>query len=659
MLNRLKNVLARDDAQPLWPSRWWWAILIIMVIGGGVLRFTGYDFSLPFIEHPDEPSYMLAGQMVLDHGSAKLIGMHGYPPGIITLNAFLLRWFRAPSQSMSEVILLSRTLSVIVGALTIAVVGLIGYRVGPPIAGLAASALWAVHPTAAQFNRIATGDTYILFFTLLAVLAVLTSISGGHRRWARLALIFLILAILFKYQAIFIAPVILLLPLWSLVENRTDHREMIEIVVVNSLWFLLFMAWLILIYPSLEVAKAPGTFEGAPDKLRAPALTDLLHNLQVVFGLIAINWLPGLLSLVLLSWKPARKKTWLLGLLVLAICWLLWCVGMSFFGTPVISQFLAVAPLLCILFSVGLCSWIPLIELGLQRVLPDRKIAFGISCAAVILVLLITNFMVIERAIAEAQDRSRPDRRNDLVEWADTSLAPGPIVADDDNHKIFNPDWGGYQGLNQFPLIAQAYVDEQPIEEWRAQGVEYVIMPYWYYEQMLDGEVAVGMQDEMTRLKIYAPSPEYRGPSMVVFRLYPIQHEADGELAPISLIGYDIDASSAAAGEAINFRLYWQADEALGAGYRVYNHLVPLDAREPLIAQIDGAPHHDERRTTMMWDDPDEVLISRMFTLTLPADAPAGEYRLITGFYRPDTGERLLTSEGEDYVLITTITITD
>jgi hypothetical protein len=39
------------------------------------------------------------------------------------------------------------------------------------------------------------------------------------------------------------------------------------------------------------------------------------------------------------------------------------------------------------------------------------------------------------------------------------------------------------------------------------------------------------------------------------------------------------------------------------------------------------------------------------------ADVPSGEYRLITGFYRRDTWERLTAPNGDDFQLVTAIIV--
>jgi len=83
-----------EREKPFWPAKKWWFALLLVVVLAGILRFTGYDFGLPYIDHVDEPIYNIAAQLIIDDGSPRSIGMHGYPPGIIGLNLALLRLFR-------------------------------------------------------------------------------------------------------------------------------------------------------------------------------------------------------------------------------------------------------------------------------------------------------------------------------------------------------------------------------------------------------------------------------------------------------------------------------------------------------------------------------------------------------------------------------------
>jgi hypothetical protein len=196
----------------------------------------------------------------------------------------------------------------------------------------------------------------------------------------------------------------------------------------------------------------------------------------------------------------------------------------------------------------------------------------------------------------------------------------------------------------------------KPITYWREQGVKYAILPYYSYSALKEKPKGQEYLTQTVLLKSYPPSTHYRGPAMVVLALEPIEHAASGQLGPIHLIGYDIDRTTVHPGESFTFRYYWQSDQALDADYVVYNHLAPLDSRD-IVAQIDGVPLPTTRRGTSNWDDPTETLMGEPFTLTIGEDVAPGTYRLLTGFYRRDTGERLQDSQGDDYLTVTEIVV--
>jgi hypothetical protein len=95
--------------------------------------------------------------------------------------------------------------------------------------------------------------------------------------------------------------------------------------------------------------------------------------------------------------------------------------------------------------------------------------------------------------------------------------------------------------------------------------------------------------------------------------------------------------------------LFWQvggmAEEAGGEGdpegpvaerYTVFAHLLDEDGQ--LVAQQDSEPVGGSRPTTT-WSL-GEVIVDRLGIL-IPPNLNSGEYQLVVGMYRPDTGERL------------------
>ena len=109
------------------------------------------------------------------------------------------------------------------------------------------------------------------------------------------------------------------------------------------------------------------------------------------------------------------------------------------------------------------------------------------------------------------------------------------------------------------------------------------------------------------------------------------------------------------AGEDIVLRHYWRAESPTDSVLRVFNHLINGDGE--ITAQADYVPLWDARRPTTTWDDPAEIMLGREFVFSLPPDFPAGSYRLISGFYDPVSGERLLSADGADYLYIADVTV--
>ena len=192
---------------------------------------------------------------------------------------------------------------------------------------------------------------------------------------------------------------------------------------------------------------------------------------------------------------------------------------------------------------------------------------------------------------------------------------------------------------------------KKSIEEWRALGVAYAIMPHWYVIH----EPEVLYPDDTVVLKTYPKNSDFRGPSMVVLRLYPMQNETNQQLGSIRLVGYDLNGIQFEVGEDIVLRHYWRAERPTSTAHQVYNHL--LNEAGEIVTQTDYVPLWDARRDTTTWDDPDEIMLGREFILSLPADLSPGSYQLVSGFYDPLTWQRLTNDEGADRVIIGEIEI--
>ncbi|MCL4394018.1 MAG: DUF2157 domain-containing protein, partial [Chloroflexi bacterium] len=105
----------------------------------------------------------------------------------------------------------------------------------------------------------------------------------------------------------------------------------------------------------------------------------------------------------------------------------------------------------------------------------------------------------------------------------------------------------------------------------------------------------------------------------------------------ISLLGYRVETNSPAhAGDSLTVYLYWQALATPPSDYTGFVHL--LDPSGVLRAQSDSTPRNGAYPTSI-WA-PDEI-VGDPRTLTLPANAPPGEYRIEVGMYEWPSLRRL------------------
>ncbi len=363
-----------------------------------------------------------------------------------------------------------------------------------------------------------------------------------------------------------------------------------------------------------------------------------------------------------LLWRY-RQRVNAVAILAVIFAGLAWLLGMSMFQIQGTRHYFAVGAISALAVSLGFTGALLLLEEALSRIAPrspSRQIQHvkRILPVAVMLILLAaSNWQSYIRSDALARSYSLPDRRNELTRYMDSSLEPGRFITDRRDtawgiYRAFNRSWGGYDGAHDFPVAQEVNnLQAEPLETWRANGAVYAIVPYPPQAE----DPAIFSPDESVLLKNFPPDAGFRGPSMTVLRLYPMQHKRDAQLGSLRLIGFDLNTNELAAGEDIVVRHYWRAERPTDSEMRVFNHLINQNGQ--IAAQADYVPLWDSRRPTTNWEDPDEVMLGREFTLSLPHDLPPGAYRLISGFYDPATGQRLRSPAGVDYVDIADIRV--
>ena len=654
--------------KPILPrQKWFWTCLALLLLLAGWLYLRGYNVSLPYIEHPDEAQNLLEAQHIIDMGHARGVHRDSYPPGLRLITLPVLKHLKPADAHHGLMLPLLRLITICAWLLAVVVIALLGSLIAQPLSGLMAALLWVVNPWVVDRAHWLLPDGYNTLFSLLALWLALVSHYKLRRSFNTAAAYSLMLAIAFKTQAIVVAPFVIFLPLLTGWRAASWRKQAHQQVFWNCLRFAVFLYWLLLLYPTLDAPKDISFFPVTELRFVMPSPSSLWLGLTTLLSALLQPlwlWLMAAVGCALL-WRYRRSVNGV-ALTVVALSALAWLLGTHLLPMRGFSlrQYFGMGAMLAILFAVGVTAFSHLLDESLPPPPPPPTRASTNALAnfrwlpsgIVVVFLAVSLLPNYRRSDALAHNYTLPDRRLNLMRYMDSSLQPGKYITDRDGptHKVFNRAWGGYTGVHDFP-VAQSIYDlvSKPLEVWRENGAIYAIMPYPDDGQPADRY----FPNETVLLKSYPPDPAYRGPSMVVLRLHPMQNEHGGQLGTIRLLGYDISAREAQAGGDIILRHYWQASSAPQSALHVFNHL--LDSSGELVAQVDGIPLYDSRRDATSWDDPAETLLGRNFILRLPQELPPGDYRLVSGFYDPATWRRLHASDGADSLPIADIRVID
>lgn len=160
-----------------------------------LFRVWGLNYDLPYIYHPDEPSYIAISQRIFQTGD---LNPHffNYPSLFFYINALayipyyisgkLMGVFHTPNDilppislamgvtqaQMPTAILLERSVTICFGVGAVGLAYLVGTRIaGRTAVGALAALMVAISPTAVWHSRVVTPDTFVMFFALASLLA--------------------------------------------------------------------------------------------------------------------------------------------------------------------------------------------------------------------------------------------------------------------------------------------------------------------------------------------------------------------------------------------------------------------------------------------------------------------------------------------------------
>lgn len=248
-------------------------------------------------------------------------------------------------------------------------------------------------------------------------------------------------------------------------------------------------------------------------------------------------------------------------------------------------------------------------------------------------------------------------------------LSPSPLSLEVGDTLNFDLTWLAPRQTDRTYQAAFALLDETGTPRWTWEPrhlIEFLPTPAWpaatplrsqwqlplggrtpggsYHLQLqLFDEIGQMAQHELGQVQIPGRVRDFTPPQPE----YAIEATFDRSIA---LHGFDLTKTELQPGQSLEVTLYWQSLAPVDKDYTVFLQLLGPDGQ--IYAQQDKVPMGGSV-PTFTWT-PGEILAD-VYTLSLPENLPSGEYRLITGFYLLETGQRLVARQAgveADFVLL-------
>lgn len=644
-----------------------WVFYAGLVMLALTLRLLTYDRFLPLLDYSDESNMFLLSvymrgdevQLAGDYGAA-ITGnwLAGYPPLYPWLGVWGQRIVEATSSTFlfpGDYIGAMRLLSVVVNALTVAVLLWLGWSAARPLGvGWAAVAGWltalpyALAPQIIDVGNLAIPDSLIPLACGVALLGAVRAITRDAPPWLVWSLLGAVAAIYLKYSLFF--------ALWAtfcgvvVLVRRRGLRPMLPWLGVLALISALTAGYLLFGYGALglENQEAQGFRErGLTNLLDIDRnITNFLVALDVSMGaaLFVIVLMAGAAAYVASPREHRVEGRWL---------WLIvpFVVGNTLLTSSVVYADMARGGYgrVRYMFPAALAlSWMWALCIVQGGVWLSARRGNWTRQAAAALVIVTTLVFAVPALIADAaliRHYARPDTNLLLWQWSDASIPPPPegkilVARESRAHLVWNRPYSGYDGGTAFDWIHDDNPAQGTPQDAYDAGIAYFVFTERDRQQIYNTDAMDAFIDQLYPLKTI-PADGVHGETTYIYRMLPPQVQVDSAFGEcIALVGYDLSADTVAPGETLTFRPYWHAAQTPQANYSMFVHLHPADDPTAIIAQYDGAPV-TEARLPLTWTDADENLIGANVTLAVPGDASPGAYTMGVGLYNFETGVRL------------------
>lgn len=633
--------------RPVLPWTWTW--LLALVALAGLLRLPGLGYHQL---HTDETVVLLHARQALEGEDGAFAG-HQKGPGELAVATAFYGAMGSIDEATGRLPFALASVGSVLG------VALLGRRLFSAAAGFWAGVLLAFNGFALGLSRLVQYQGAVLLMAVLIVLAAWEFSRRGEVRWLVLAGAFCALGLVMHYELALLAPLVLVLA-WLGWRRAADRRRVLAVGLgaAGVAGLLVALAYLpLLTSPRLAATQDYlGVRVGGASGLNLAFFVEMgtFYNSTYFYGGLLLLLAAGFV----LGWRRARSETLALVLWFVPF-FLLYSLVMEFPGTHYYH----------LMESWSLLAAVPLATLarasGLRPTL--RWVGIGLAIAWLALsggYLYVMFFRQAPETLAD-YPRNRPALYR--APYGDAvPLYPRFGFAVQEGWKPLGllSYWGylpgRYASNERSRSLAAWYLSSFRREQF-ARSPAWVLVAGAiekpnpeYSEEVLEGYQHVGevrVRGE-PRAAIWAREPlpvPYVVYDAEDFELFDdivpaLEPEADPEVilaeeelgGGLVLQSGGMDKTVVGAGQVLHLLLVWRPEEPLPLDYKLFVHVAGEDGRP--LAQWDGMPCLNTARTSR-WAAGEAVRDHVL--LRLPAELPAGSYRVLVGLYDPASGERL------------------
>lgn len=639
----------------------------------------GYNYTIP-VYHNDEALFLQETLIRYDKIDSER-HLPGYPPGLLMAYDVSYRISQVINENFLQTnphlpIHNLRLISIFLNIGTAILLYSIGRSLGNTTIGFMAAGAWLTMPYVAFRTLVALIEPWQAFLFALSLFCVVRAMQKDRPQWAVAALCTGLISVAFKYSEYPMLGLSVGITCLQIIYHRKKpeaRRSWIIALIIEAFLIIIGAFILLFVYDSISLIDNPepaAFLTNGPERLFDLQLigdifTGSIHRLGVDwFIFVPVILIGG--GLYLRQAQRWQQVTYLITLLIWVVNTYLIVTYVVYVAEGRIKYTIPLTSLSMILFVVALY--------GIYKYFRQK---FPYAGGIVVLSLAIIIIWLGPMAYYQTQltySRAQPATTTILRDWASATISrTGTVYITADitgnvftqfngqripwlmyedvpsmQWRLFDTIWGGYTGRLVTWVNRETAGDfsDRSLQEWQDMHVYYLL-----------ADLHEPVSDSYLPLRTF-PAPDevrdFRGAEMIIYRLWDMEHAVQVTFASdIHLTGYDLQTEAIDTGTRLHFTPYWQASQQPAIDYQMYVHLVPLDTRE-VIAQADIPPARGMRPTTT-WAIPSETLIGSTVTL----EVPAGEYRLVIGLYDLQTGERLLTRDGDDFVLIDVVPAAD